>query len=110
MLRCHAMIPGRSPFRKLASTGSSAWPRGSWRHMSRTILPSAVDRSGRWWRWLTTGGVLTTAAFLTWVARRAPEDDVLIVYRYAARFASHKGLTFNDGEYVEGYTSLLWTL
>jgi hypothetical protein len=26
------------------------------------------------------------------------------------RFLEGKGLTFNDGEYVEGYTSLLWTL
>lgn len=37
-------------------------------------------------------------------------DDAYIVYRYVERFVSGRGLTFNDGEYVEGYTSLMWTL
>ena len=37
-------------------------------------------------------------------------DDAYIVYRYVARFLTGNGLTFNDGEYVEGFTSLLWVL
>lgn len=37
-------------------------------------------------------------------------DDAYIVYRYVTRWLSGDGLTFNDHERVEGYTSLLWTL
>jgi arabinofuranosyltransferase len=37
-------------------------------------------------------------------------DDAYIVYRYVVRFLNGEGLTFNDHEYVEGYTSLVWTL
>jgi len=37
-------------------------------------------------------------------------DDALISLRYAERFIEGKGLTWNDGEYVEGYSNLLWIL
>ena len=37
-------------------------------------------------------------------------DDAYIVYRYVVRFVDGQGLTFNDNEYVEGFTSLVWTL
>jgi hypothetical protein len=37
-------------------------------------------------------------------------DDALISFRYAENFAAGKGLVFNEGEYVEGYTNFLWTL
>jgi hypothetical protein len=37
-------------------------------------------------------------------------DDAYIVYRYVGRFLNGEGLTFNDHEFVEGYTSLVWTL
>ena len=37
-------------------------------------------------------------------------DDALISLRYAKRFASGLGLTWTDGERVEGYTDLLWVL
>lgn len=37
-------------------------------------------------------------------------DDAYIVYRYVERFLDGAGLTFNDGEFVEGYTSLVWPL
>jgi arabinofuranosyltransferase len=36
-------------------------------------------------------------------------DDAYIFYRYAANWAGGHGLVFNVGEYVEGYSSLLWT-
>lgn len=35
-------------------------------------------------------------------------DDALISLRYAKRFASGLGLTWSDGERVEGYTDFLW--
>ncbi len=37
-------------------------------------------------------------------------DDAFISLRYAARLLSGHGLTFNDGEQVEGYSNLLWVL
>ncbi len=37
-------------------------------------------------------------------------DDAFISLRYAARFAQGLGLTWNDGERVEGYSNLLWVL
>lgn len=37
-------------------------------------------------------------------------DDAFISYRYALNLATGHGLVFNPGEYVEGYTNLLWTL
>lgn len=35
-------------------------------------------------------------------------DDAYITFRYAERWAAGLGPTFNDGEWVEGYTSPLW--
>lgn len=37
-------------------------------------------------------------------------DDSLISLRYAQRFLEGKGLTWNDGHPVEGYSNLLWIL
>lgn len=37
-------------------------------------------------------------------------DDAYISYRYAINLVNGHGLVFNTGEYVEGYTNLLWTL
>ncbi|MBE8345803.1 hypothetical protein IQA88_19270, partial [Leptospira interrogans serovar Pomona] len=37
-------------------------------------------------------------------------DDAFISLRYAKNFADGKGLVFNEGEFVEGYTNFLWTI
>src|SRR5690242_14846397 len=37
-------------------------------------------------------------------------DDSFISYRYSERFLQGHGLTWNDHEYVEGYSNLLWVL
>lgn len=37
-------------------------------------------------------------------------DDSFISFRYAAHLVEGRGLVYNAGEYVEGYTNLLWTL
>lgn len=37
-------------------------------------------------------------------------DDTLISLRYSQRFLDGQGLTFTDGEWVEGYTNLLLVL
>ena len=55
--------------------------------------------------------LLGLIAFLyeSWAVR--PQiDDAYISYRYAQNLIEGHGLVFNIGEYVEGYTNLLWTL
>jgi hypothetical protein len=37
-------------------------------------------------------------------------DDAFISYRYAENWAAGRGLVFNEGERVEGYTNFLWTV
>jgi hypothetical protein len=37
-------------------------------------------------------------------------DDAFISYRYAANWLAGQGLVFNPGEFVEGFSNLLWTL
>lgn len=57
--------------------------------------------------------VAAAVALLVWqVASFWPyvSDDAFISLRYSQRFANGHGLTWNDGEYVEGYTNLLWVL
>ncbi len=51
-------------------------------------------------------------AFFVWTFRLPGTqlDDAFISYRYALNLAHGHGLVFNPGEYVEGYTNLLWTL
>ena len=37
-------------------------------------------------------------------------DDAFISFRYAKNWSEGHGLVYNVGEWVEGYTNLLWTL
>jgi len=46
----------------------------------------------------------------TWIYRQFMADDAFISLRYADRLLEGRGLTWNDGEFVEGYTNLLWIL
>jgi len=39
-----------------------------------------------------------------------PYDDAYISFRYARNLARGKGLVFNEGEAVEGYSNFLWVL
>src|SRR5207249_10253554 len=39
-----------------------------------------------------------------------PVDDAFISFRYAANLAGGRGLVFNEGERVEGYTDFLWVV
>lgn len=41
---------------------------------------------------------------------RFVQDDAFISFRYARNLAHGRGLVFNPGERVEGYTNFLWTL
>lgn len=55
---------------------------------------------------------LATGLLLWHASRYLPfiADDSLISLRYAERLLEGKGLTWTDGEAVEGYSNLLWVL
>ena len=53
--------------------------------------------------------VCIITAQLAWT-NRFIQDDAFISFRYAENFANGKGLVYNEGERVEGYTNFLWTM
>jgi arabinofuranosyltransferase len=58
------------------------------------------------------GRLAATVAALTalaWLGRFV-QDDAFISFRYARHLVEGRGLVWNPGEYVEGYTNFLWTL
>ncbi len=68
-------------------------------------------RSRSRWAWTLAIGV--PAAVLAWSATSFLPflaDDALISLRYARRLLEGRGLTWTDGERVEGYSNLLWIL
>lgn len=67
-----------------------------------------IESEHRWASVLLVVGL--TAALVAHAAHYWPffSDDALISLRYARRFASGLGLTWSDGERVEGYTDFLW--
>jgi len=59
-----------------------------------------------WFLWLGAALLLAHIAYyMPYIA-----DDAFISLRYAQRFAEGKGLTWNDGEWVEGFSNPLWVL
>ncbi|HEY3496313.1 MAG TPA: hypothetical protein VGK73_16550 [Polyangiaceae bacterium] len=57
-------------------------------------------------------GAVLVVAFLAHAAYYHPflSDDALISLRYAKRWMTGHGLTWTDGERVEGYTNFLWVI
>lgn len=53
--------------------------------------------------------VYVVAAIGAWAVRFV-QDDAFISFRYAKNLAEGRGLVFNPGERVEGYTNFLWTV
>jgi len=64
--------------------------------------PASIERAG-----LT---VLLVGCFLHARLFEFIQDDSFITFRFIRNFTAGSGLVFNTGEYVEGYTSLLWAL
>ena len=61
--------------------------------------------------WVRLGLLLVLSIFLNESIRPVEQaDDAYITYRYAQNLADGRGLVFNAGEYVEGYTNFSWGL
>jgi len=75
----------------------------------KSLSPPAVPLQVRWL--LIAAGLITLCLFSFNVYSRAfLGDDAFIAFRYARNLVDGQGLTWNPGERVEGYTSLLWVL
>jgi hypothetical protein len=104
---------------------------GEWQHMlgyalaviAVMLLWSVVvgrrrttgPRAGSPWvgeRWLRSSLVLGLIGLGLYTAYQNATcfDDAYISLRYAENLVDGKGLVYNDGEYVEGYTNFLWTV
>ncbi len=55
-------------------------------------------------------GVITYFFFLHLKTLSFIQDDAFIYLRYVKNFLAGRGLVFNGGEFVEGYTGFLWLL
>jgi hypothetical protein len=82
--------------------------------LRRGTLPKEVDEDGTVWRkridiaWLLLAGAVAMGVLA--FSFTEVVDDAYISFRYSHNLAEGEGLVFNSGEYVEGYTNLLWTL
>ena len=75
----------------------------------------ARRRSAEPWvgeRWLRLAVVIGLIGVGLWRAYSNATcfDDAYISLRYAENFVAGKGLVWNEGEYVQGYTNFLWTM
>ncbi len=64
----------------------------------------------RWGLAWAVGIAFAVWAFVRWRAGQVTFDDSLISFRYAENLVHGRGLVYNAGERVEGYTNFLWVL
>ena len=70
--------------------------------------PNKVRKISPDYVWLLLAGSLALGVLA--FSNVVISEDAYISFRYAYNLVEGHGLVFNEGEYVEGYTSLLWTL
>ncbi|MBN2577196.1 MAG: hypothetical protein JXP73_21725 [Deltaproteobacteria bacterium] len=68
----------------------------------------STDRRADWGTWLALAMAALGFAYALYVHRHFIHDDAFICFRYAERLLDGKGLTWNDGERVEGFSSPAW--
>ena len=61
-------------------------------------------------RWNIFMGVVFCLAVVDVLQQSWICDDAFLSFRYAEHFSTGRGLVFNEGEYVEGYSNFLWTI
>ena len=84
------------------SESTGVLPSSTFSSLKKETIPFAV------WGCLLAALAISTAH--SWHYLPFVSDDALISYRYSDRFLHGQGLTWNDGEFVEGYSNLLWVL
>jgi arabinofuranosyltransferase len=62
----------------------------------------------RWSSWLVCAAAALLFAWALYLHRHFFHDDAFIVLRYVGRVLDGRGLTWNDGERVEGFSSPAW--
>jgi|GEM_PF-525990 len=73
---------------------------------------AAPRRPGRAWRWTALAALPALVLFALQAGWPWPffSDDSFISLRYSERLLEGHGLTWTDGETVEGYSNLLWVV
>ncbi len=82
--------------------------RGAAREPAVEASDGRAMRRDRVVRRILFAAALVVFAFGLWQQRRFVHDDAFISLRYAQRFLAGEGLTWNDGERVEGFSHPLW--
>lgn len=105
------MAQGSTDYGLVVESDRCGSPLGSQTPLSAGISPRAVEKI---LSWLSIGVVfgICAAALGLHIRHYFPyiSDDAFISLRYSRRLAAGHGLTWTDGERVEGYTNLLWVL
>lgn len=71
--------------------------------------PTPTKRAPNWWLPLASLLILAYGLYRA-IALRWISDDAFITMRYVKNFVEGKGLVYNVGERVEGYTHFLWLM
>ncbi len=78
-------------------------------HVTALLRKHAVPRpSAAWTLVLTASFVILVATWFTRLYHGNVVDDAYISFQYAKNWSLGRGLVFNPGERVEGYTNFLW--
>ncbi len=105
-----------------AMPGSFASTWGTARYSAATQMRSLLEYlrspdSSSLRRWVADVTFAVGVALALWTLYRHAsaqlpyiEDDALISLRYSERLLQGKGLTWTDGEWVEGYSNFLWVV
>lgn len=94
--------------RRLATrTARGNRPRFSFRSASSepSSVPAASPTFGAVLPWLAVAWFMVIVALRGWLC-----DDAFISFRFSDNFIHGRGLVFNVGERVQGFTNPLWTL
>ncbi len=79
------------------------------RFLQREVLPAWILSRPALLAWLSTTPAIAGLGWGVW-ATWFVCDDAYISFRYARNLLEGRGLVFNPGEWVEGYTNFLWVI
>lgn len=80
------------------------------RGTNKWILIATSDLFKELLVWVALGVATVTFSVYNFNLQPWTLDDAFITFRYAENFVEGKGIVYNEGEYVEGYTCFLWLI